>query len=263
MSDRPHGHGDALHAAFKQEVGSRIVKGLFLTTGRKQELSHTFFALRENVMNTCHVSRSVLVGIAALTGGAGVTSAALIVPVGSGSTADPGNQNVIFTGAFDAQPPSAPTVGAAPGYAFATSPQVYAGPRVGYLDFGAGYASITLTATYELLQKWGGTPSWAGLTWTWSDDQLVSTAGDNSAAPDFGFMKPTSVSLGSDNQWIQPWTGSVGVAKRYLLVTTPATGASGNASVEWVFVGTVPEPATMSLLGVGSLLLSRRRGQPV
>jgi hypothetical protein len=48
-------------------------------------------------------------------------------------------------------------------------------------------------------------------------------------------------------------------AAQYLLLTTPASGVAGNASVEWVFTGSVPEPASLSLLCAGGLVLLRKR----
>jgi hypothetical protein len=192
-------------------------------------------------------------------GSAGFCSAAVITPAAYGVTSDPGNLNVVLTGAFDSQPTAEPTVGQAPGYVIGASPQVYAGPRTGYIDFGPDYASITLTGTYELLQKYGQTVGWDGLSWTWSGDKLLSTTADNTSAPDFGFMEPYTVSLQQANMWIQPWTGSVTPAAQYLLLTTPASGVAGNASVEWVFTGSVPEPASLSLLCAGGLVLLRKR----
>lgn len=181
--------------------------------------------------------------------------ALIITPVGVGTaTGSSGPAN--FAGMFDSQPASIPTVGNTTdpfgsGYDYFSTPV-----RTGYVDFGAGFASLTLQSTYVEIQAFG-TNSTATINYWWSDATDNALDGSDLAeANNLGLFVNTGAS--SSQQWLQTWTGTVVVPKRYLLVQY-ATADIGNRFKEAVFVGTVPEPSTALALAFAAGLIGARR----
>jgi hypothetical protein len=87
------------------------------------------------------------------------------------------------------------------------------------------------------------------------------TAGDV-AAPQFGFQDPAKFpNVGNGPVWVKTYNGSaVTPAAQYLIIHVGNGTTITDGSKEWAFVGTtVPEPASLGLIGLMALALNRRR----
>ncbi len=183
-------------------------------------------------------------------------AAVLITPVGGAGTAT-GSGSTSFSGMFDSQPAGIPPIG--------TTTDPFVGSygffgitgRTGYIDFGVNFANITLEQTIIGLKQFGSASTLVLSSW-WSDASDATFDGSDAVAPDFGIF--STASANSNKQWVQTWTGSVPVAKRYLLLQY-TSGSESNRQEEVVFGGSVvPEPATVALLaGAGTFLMVMRR----
>jgi hypothetical protein len=226
--------------------------------------------------------RSLLIAAAALAV-AGLAQAAQVLTVGapgqagiygSGECPDnPGMTGSMKTSVnppvlwqFSAQPSSIPTVGST-GLANGTggTGAYWQGGKNGgfYVDFGSDYSSVSITDTYELWRYYAQPGSPGGFTYWWAPtSSCVFDAGTCTVAPEFGFQDSTYTVNKSTDWWVHEYSGpAVTPAARYLIIDNPAgTTVMGNGAAQWVFVGAVPEPTSLVVLGLGAAgLLVRRR----
>jgi hypothetical protein len=196
---------------------------------------------------------SVLGALAGIGLGSGLAQAAVIPIAASGGSSG----YTTISSAFDAQPSTDPVVGPTDAVG-GSAPGMYNG-RTGYIDFGVDFSSVSISKTFDLYKQYGtNSDTGYALTYLWSNATTVANATATSPAPDFGFLEPTTAN--SDKQWIQRYNGpAVTPEYQYLLVTSPAVGGQTNRSLEWVFVSSVPEPASLSLLALSGLLVGSRR----
>lgn len=206
---------------------------------------------------------SGLLAVAAV-GVASSYACAAVIPISAGTAAGSQGGGGFFTGATDSQPTTEPTVGDDPDYE-AGAEFGFAGTntRAAYIDFGVDFASVRIERVLLLLTQNGTEPNAVDNYW-WSPDNSATfdSADGDKEAPDFNILDVPGDPDG-DQQWVEVWSSVTPVtpAARYLIVQRPAASPypGGNRSGEIVFLGTVPEPATLGLLAAGAGVMFLRR----
>lgn len=163
-------------------------------------------------------------------------------------------------GQFDAQPATAPTAGPTTDDFGGGGGYYTTNGRGTYFDFGANWDQITLTELWMGLKIYGNDPNGVAPFVFWgvdSDNDYEPLIGETVSTEDFNIF-----TFDSDTQaksWQQIWTGSQAVQNRYFIQSFDGTQSTGNRMQEHVFIGMVPEPASLALLAVGAVAMVGRR----
>ena len=125
-----------------------------------------------------------------------------------------------------------------------------------WIDFGTNYSQITITAAYCHFNQYANGTGKGFASYLWTNDTTMPPV-TSTAAPDFGLG---AVATLAEAPWFQTWTGSVTPTGRYLMINdgSEPSRVSDRLS-EVAFYGSVPEPTSLALLGVGGLMALRRR----
>jgi hypothetical protein len=181
-------------------------------------------------------------------------SAQVVIPITGAGTAT-GSTYFPMEFAFDLQPLTPPTVGqTVSGASLGSNPNGDVG-RVGYIDFGASFSSITITevwTAYRFFSAYTGNLPSSFLSWS------TDTAVGGGDIAETGFALATQPSIpGGSVGWTRDASGlSITPLARYLLVGAPTSGGilGGDRVTEIAFVGftaPVPEPSSVMLLSLG------------
>lgn len=171
--------------------------------------------------------------------------------------------------AFDAQPtyaglPSTPP-GTIPGSTLGANVPSFAAVRQGYIDFGAGFASLQINqiwTAYRQFSNYAGNMAYGSLWWSNNTDNDFDTISDGDIAENrFNFGTQAVSGVGSIT-WTRDYTGlTITPPSRYLIVQTTASGFAADRATEFAIVGTtVPEPTITALIACALLcfVITRR-----
>ncbi len=203
-------------------------------------------------------------------------AAVVITPESAGGVPGSGFQNPAPF--FDAQPATPPTAGTTTD-SFGSAGAFYlTDGRAFYFDFGPNFANLSITEAFLGLKQFGSDPSlMAEANFYWSPTLTssdltyqpitqghIAATGTGAGATSGvgGFFNIFDYTADTPNKsWQSVWTGDVTPSARYFIgsIVDATGGATGNRVEEIVFTGTIPEPSTGLLLGLGALALACSR----
>lgn len=142
----------------------------------------------------------------------------------------------------------------------------YTGNRACWFDFGPEWQNIRISETWFAVNSWGGGSYLPGnYPRVWWDDDNDNVSNDaNAVQSTLTFYNVPTVKNIGEYQWVKDNDFSANpyaLQGRYLIVaSTDVTAPAAVRVTEWVFVGeVVPEPMTLSLLGLGAVAMLYRR----
>jgi hypothetical protein len=131
---------------------------------------------------------------------------------------------------------------------------------VGYLDFGGNYADVKIEQVWTHNMPWRSGPAFPFAAAWWGDTPSATPTALTETQ--INFQTQAFPGGGSVGLWLKDsdFTANPIVPRgRYLMLQAPAV--TYDDSNEFALVGTVPEPASLGLLGAiaGGLLMRRRQ----
>jgi hypothetical protein len=189
------------------------------------------------------------------------SAASAAVVTGITSAAITGSNYDLLSGAFDSQPTVDPVAGEISTHGGSGFGGFYGtDPSIG-IDFGSNYATKIFTNAFVLQGSYGTADM--VINYYWSTDTTYD-AGTDLPGPNLNLFNYSASSGGnSSGRWELEYSNPAGVtpSARYL-IGRPVSGSQGNFVQEIAFTNsTVPEPASLSVLGLGGLMLLGRKRQ--